>query len=344
MTPAPPTPRPRFRASRGEATVVILYILGAAVAVFTGVKLLKWNPFKDDRIAAAAKKFEDAEARYHAASEAVQTDRQAVQQQQTAANDDTRRQAQAAQSMVAATGQALAAAPPEIRRDLHVSTALQTNAVAAHALDSALGPLGPAQLAEVHRLVASATAASEAQRAEAATQLATVRQQLAAEQADKQHHQQLLQVSESKLASARQDAANAQAAVQQSAQQLQQAAADRDSLGGLLGRVFLLLKIGAVLYLVFAYALPLASHFLPGLRPLSELGHALLSPLVHQEKAGAEALARDASAATDELLELIAQRNPELLKEAHARVGAWLTEHDGVRARFEQMLKLVHRR
>lgn len=324
--------------------MVVLYVVGALGAGFAGYKLLKWNPFKDDRVTAAARKFEAAEARYNAATQAVQTDRQAVQQQNTEVSADAKRQTQAAQSMVAATGQALASAPPEVRSDLHVSTALQTNAVAAHALQSALGPLSPEQLAEVNRLVANATAASEAQRAQAAEELAGVKQQLATEQADKQRHEQLLQESQTRLLAAQKAAADAQASVHRTDQQLQAATSSRDSLGHLLDLTFFWLKLGLALYVVLVYVLPLASHFLPGLHPLSDLAHALLNPFMHVEKAGSEALARDASAATDELLELISLRSPELLKEAHARAGAWLTDHDGVRALFEKMLKLVQRR
>lgn len=341
---APAAPVVRLRSCRAEAVLIVLYVVGALGAGFLGFKLLKWDPFKDGRVTAAAKKFEDAEARYQAATQAVQAERAAARQQATEVDADAKRQTQAAQSMVAATGQALATAPPEVRGDLHVSAALQTNAVAAHALESALGPLSPAQLAEVNRLVASATAASEAQRAQADAQLADLTQQLAAAQADQHHHQQLLREADAKLADAQNAAADAQTTVEQTARQLRRTADHRDGLGHLLDRLFLGLKLGLGLYLVLAYGLPLASHFLPGLHPLSDLAHALLNPFMHQEKTGAEALARDASAATDELLELIAQRAPELLKEAHARAGAWLTEHDGVRARFEQMLKLVHRR
>ncbi len=342
---ASPKPAPsRLRPCRGEATVAILYVLGALGVGFVGFKFLKWSPFKNASVTAAAKKYEVAEARYNAATQAVEAAQKAAQQQAAAIEADSKRQTQTAQSMVAATGQALASAPPEIRSDLHISSALQTNAVAAQALQSALGPLSTEQLAEINRLVANATAASEARRAQAAAELDSVKQQLAAEQADKQRHVQLLRESEAKLAAAQKSADQAQSAVAETAQKLHAATSDRDTFSGLLDQLFFWLKLALGLYAAFTYGLPLASHFLPGLRPLSDLAHAFIAPFTHLEKSGVEALARDASAATDELLELISQRHPEALKDAHARAGAWLTEHDGVRARFEQMLKLVHRR
>lgn len=339
-----PSVHHRHRSHRGEAATAVLYVLGALVAVVTGYQVLKWNPFRENRVQDDARKFHQAEIAAADAQKKAEAGRQAVDQQETAVAADVKSQTQAAQSMVAATGQALAAAPPEIRRDFHVSTALQTNAVAAHALQSAVGPLSAAQLAEVGKLVAQATAASEAQRALAASELAAVQQQLAAEQADKQKHQQFLLQAQDNLRAAQHEAAATQAALEQTARQLQAAAAHRDGLGRRLEQLFLWLRLGLALYVLFAYVLPLASHFLPGLRALSELAHAVLNPFIHQEKAGTEMLARDASAATDELLELIAQRCPEALKEAHGRAGAWITEYDGVRTRFEQMLRLTHRR
>lgn len=341
---SPAAPVRRFRPPRGEVALIILYALGALAAGLAGYKVLTWDPLKDARVTAAAKKFEKAEASYQAALQAVQAAQQASQQQQADVGADAKRQTQAAQSMVAATGQALASAPPDVRSDLHVSAALQTNAVAAHALQSVLGPLSPEQLAEVHRLVTNATAASEARRAQAAEELAGVKQQLAAAQQDKARHQQLLRDTEAKLATAQKAAADAQAVVQKTNQQLQEATSSRDSAGHLLDLLFFWLKVGLGLYLALTYGLPLASHFFPGLHPLSDLAHALLHPLMHQEKAGFEALARDASAATDELLELISVRCPDALKEAHTRAGAWITEHDGVRALFDRMLKVAHRR
>jgi|GEM_PF-6214673 len=340
----PPPSLPRHRSRRGEAVTVVLYALGALVALFTGYQVLRLTPSKETQVKADARKFQESETAEVTAQKNVATDRQGVAQQETAIATAVKTQTQAAQSMVAATGQALAAAPAEIRRDLHVSAALQTNAVAAHALQSAVGPLSDAQLAEVRQLVAAATAASETERARAASELAAVQQQLAAEQADKQKHRQWLQAAQEKLLAAEKDAAAAQTALEQSARRLRAAATQRDGLGERLEHLLLWLKLGLALYLLFAYVLPLASHFLPGLRALSELAHAVLNPFVHQDKAGSEALARDASAATDELLELIARRSPDALQEAHERAGAWITEHDGVRARFDQMLRLTHRR
>lgn len=340
----PQSVRHRHRSCRGEAATVVLYVLGAVVAIITGYQVLKWNPFRSNRVQDDAKQFHKAEIAESDAQKKTEADQEIVNRQADAVATDVKSQTQAAQSMVAATGQALAAAPFEIRRDFHVSAALQTNAVAAHALQSAVGPLSAAQLAEVQKLVAQATAASEAQRAQAASELASVQQQLAAEQADKQKHLHLLQQAQEKLRVAQQDAAAAQTALEQTARQLQAAAIERDGLGARLDQVFLWLKLGLGVYVLFVYVLPLVSHVLPGLRALSDLAHAALNPFVHQEKTGAETLARDASAATDELLELIAQRAPDTLKEAHERAGAWITDYDGVRARFEQMLRLVHRR
>jgi len=274
-SPSAATSSRRLRSPRGVAVVVILYALGALGVGFAGYKFLKWNPFKNDSVTTAAQKFQEAEARYNAATQVVRADRQAAQQQTADAN---------------------------------------------------------------------ATATSDAQRAQATAELTGVKQQLAAEQADKQRHQQLLQESETKLAAAQKTAASAQLSVDRTSRQLQEATSSSDGLGLLLDQLFFWLKLGLALYVVLVYVLPLASHFLPGLHPLANLAHALLNPVMHAEKTGFEALARDASAATDELLELISQRSPETLKEAHARTGAWITEHDGVRALFEKMLKLVQRR
>lgn len=344
MPGRPSTSSSRLRSCRGEAVAIVLYALGALVAVAAGAKFLRWDPTKDLRSVAAEKKLAEAEAGYLKATAAAQAAQQALQQQSAGIAGDARLQTQAAQSLVAATGQALAAAPADIRGDLHVSAALQTTTLASNALAQAVGPLSQAQLAEVTRLVAHATAASEARRAQAAEELNAVKQQLAAEQQDKERHRTLLQQAEARWQTAEQNAADTRTALEERTTRLQQVLTQHDGLGRTLERFFLWLKIGLGVYLLIAYVLPLVSHFLPGLRALSDLGHAVLTPFAHQEKNGVEALARDASAATDELLELIAQRAPDALKEAHERAGAWITDYDGVRARFEQMLKLAHRR
>lgn len=337
-------PSARHRSVRGEALVIVLYALGSLVVVAAGVKFFRWDPTKQARTAAAEEKLTKAEAHYFAATDAAKAAQQALQQQTESVADDVRRQTQTAQSLVAATGQALAAAPADVRSDLHVSTAVQTNTLAAGALSQAVGPLSQEQLAEVARLVADATSASEARRAQATEELNAVRQQLATAQQDKERHQTLLQQAETRLQAAEKDTATARTALEQRTTHLKEVLASHDGLGRTLERIFLWLKIGLGLYLLIAYVLPLVSHFLPGLRALSDLGHAVLTPFAHQEKNGVEALARDASAATDELLELIAQRAPDALKEAHERAGSWITDYDGVRARFEQMLRLAHRR
>ena len=120
---------------------------------------------------------------------------------------------------------------------------------------------------------------------------------------------------------------------------LQSALSDNAGMGGVLGRLFFWLKLGLLIYVLIAYVLPLLANMFPGLKPAADLAHAVLAPLTAKAKAEAENLARDASAATHVAMTQIEEKAPTILAEAKAKVGEWLTEADGTKARFDNKLR-----
>lgn len=329
---------------RGLASIAVVYLLGFIVTGVVGYKVLHWDPTKEDRVEAASKKLEESEAKLSAATAALNSARENERQHAQAAADDAREQTRAGQTWVAATGQALTGAPAGVRGDLHVSAALHANSVAAQALEGAVGKLTPAQAAEVLAFINDATSASEARRAQADAELADAKKQLAELAQARQQQEQLTRAAEAKVNTAQQAVSRAASVVGRTVAHLNATLSSNSDLGGLLEHFFYYLKLAIIFYIVAIYILPLLAHMFPGLAPLADVAHALLSPLAHTAKIQAEALARDASAATDELLSHIEEKAPGILAEARTKVSAWITEADGTRERYEKMLRTAHRR
>jgi len=70
-----------------------------------------------------------------------------------------------------------------------------------------------------------------------------------------------------------------------------------------------------IAYVVIAYLLPLLALAFPVLKPIEAAAHAILAPFAAKAKADAEALGRDASAATHHLGQLIATKAPQIAAE-----------------------------
>ena len=326
-------------AVRGFAAVILVYILGAAGAGLAGYKFMKWDPLGDARIKAEAKKLADSSKRFDDAIQQLDAAKAAVQQHQAEIDATTKKQTQTGQTWVAATGQSLAGAPDDVRANLHVAAAIKSNAVAAQALEDAVGKIGSDQLAMVLQFVTNATSASETRRAHSYAQLQVVQQQLADMRQQKETETKLKEEAVKKQQVAEAAYQRTQQANQSVMGNLQSALTDNTGLAGLVHRLFFWLKAGLLVYVLIVWVLPLLAHMFPGLKPAADLAHAVMAPLTAKAKAEAENLARDASAATHVVLTHIEEKAPGVLAEAKTKAAEWLTEADGTKARFDNKLR-----
>ena len=334
----------RFTSSRtrGFAPIIILYVVGGLGAAFVGYKAYTWDPLKSLRTSQAeadAKKLADTNAQLNAATTALQTAQAQLKSASDAIVVTTKQQTQVGQTWVAATGRVLQAAPPEIRGEQHVAAAIKSNAQAAQALTDAVGQLTPEQLAIVVQYVADATSAIEAKRAEADSMLQQTQAQLDDMRRQKTGEETAKNTALSQLATATKQYEQVKQANRTALDTFNAALHENGGLSDILETVFFWLKFGVIAYVLLVYVLPLAAHMFPGLQPLADVTHALIAPLAAKAKQEAESLARDASAATHVVLNKIEAKAPDLLKEARADASEWITEADGTKARYDQMLR-----
>lgn len=332
-------PHPRSSAVRGFAAVIVVYALGAAAAGLAGYKFMKWDPLGDARIKTEAQKLADTSKRFDDAVAQLDAARAEVQKHQAEIDATTKKQTQTGQTWVAATGQSLAAAPDEIKAEVHVAAAIKANAVAASALEDAVGKMSAEQITAVLQFVANATSASESRRAQADAQLQLAQQQLADMRQQKDAETKAKEAAVEKQKAAEQAYVRTKQANDSVMNKLQSALSDNTGMDGVLGKLFFWLKLGLLVYVLIAYVLPLLANMFPGLKPAADLAHAVLAPLTAKAKAEAENLARDASAATHVVLTQIEEKAPSILAEAKTKAGEWLTEADGTKARFDNKLR-----
>lgn len=329
----------RSSAVRGFAAVIVVYVLGAAAAGLAGYKFMKWDPLGDARIKSEAQKLAETSKRFDDAMAQLDAARAEVKQRQEEIDATTKQQTQTGQTWVAATGQSLAAAPDDIKSEVHVAAAIKANAVAATALEDAVGKMSGEQIAAVLQFVANATSASETRRAQADAQLQVAQQQLAEMRQQKEAETKAKDAAIEKQKVAEQAYARTKQANDSIMGKLRSALSDNTGVDGVLGRLFFWLKLGLLLYVLTAYVLPLLANMFPGLKPAADLAHAVLAPLTAKAKAEAENLARDASAATHVAMTQIEEKAPSILAESKAKVNEWITEADGTKARFDNKLR-----
>lgn len=257
---------------------------------------------------------------------------QAVDQQQ-AKIDQAKEAGQAAQTaqikegqkLNAATGQALDFASPSSKADPAIALAGRLNDKAGAALAAGVGPLTADEQAWVTQLIRDATSASESRRAAAETAL--------------QSSDQALRDAQGKLKTANEEAEVAKKAKTDLEGQLKTTLAANSALGEFADTVIRWALYIGIAYLVIAYLLPLLALAFPVLKPIEAAAHAILAPFAAKAKADAEGLARDASAATHHLGQLIAAKAPQIAAEAQQIKSEWLTEADGTAARAEAALR-----
>lgn len=252
-----------------------------------------------------------------------------------AARGEQDRQVRTGQSLVAATGEALAAAGPAAQADPAVQFAGKTNAKAGEALAAAVGPLTPELRQWAIDIVRNATSASEAARAQAEAALQISDRDLAASQAREAQYLR--------------DAAAAQARATQLEQistklrtQLDETLAEKDRVGGLLDTVLRWALYLGIAYACAMYVLPLLGAVFPPLAPLATAVHAVVAPLGAKALKEAKSLAQDACAALHNVVQTVEAKAPAILAEVQAKKAEWITQNDGTAAREQEALRATN--
>jgi hypothetical protein len=236
------------------------------------------------------------------------------------------------QQFVEATGQAINAAAPEAQADPAIQLAGKWNDKAAGALAQAAGPLTAEQKAWVSQLVRDATSASEDRRA-AADKALSIADEALRQSASRER-------GELDRATAARGQADKLAGEKKTLQeQLTQTLSEKNALGEAADMVIRWALYIGIAYLAIAYVLPLLEMACPALKPIVTAAHAILAPFAAKAKADAEGLARDASAATHHLGQLIATEAPQLAAKAQQIKSEWITVADGTAERAEAALR-----
>lgn len=253
-----------------------------------------------------------------------------------AAHGEQTAQTRTGQSLVAATGEALAAAGPAAKADPAVQFAGRTNAKAGEALEAAVGPLTPELQQWSIDLVRNATSASEAARAKAEAALQLSDRDLAASQAREAQY-----LRESAAAQARASQLEQIAGALRT--QLDETLAEKDRVSDILDTV-----LRWALYLGIAYAcamwvLPLLGAVFPPLAPIAAAVHAIVAPLGAKALKEAKSLAQDACAALHNVVQHVREKAPaDVVAKVDAIRGEWITQNDGTAARADEALRATH--
>jgi len=236
------------------------------------------------------------------------------------------------QQYVEAAGQAIKAAAPEAKADPAIQLAGKLNDKAAGALAQAAGDLTAEQKAWVSQLIRDATNASEDRRASADKALSIADEAL--------RQSAVRERGELDRANAAREQADKLATEKKTLQtQLTQTLSEKSTLGEFTDTLIRWALYIGIAYVAIAYLLPLLALAFPVLKPIEAAAHAILAPFAAKAKADAEGLARDASAATHHLGQLIAAKAPQIAAEAQQIKSEWLTEADGTAARADAALR-----
>jgi len=331
-----------LKSTRGFVPVVIVYILGAAGVGWMGYKVVTFDPGKTTEFKKVAAQMDQATKDVKTAQEKVTQASEKVDAATTKITTEKDTRLKAGQKLVADTQEALATAPAAIRADLHVKAAEETIRDAAKELETVLGSLTSEQRAEVQQLVAKLTSENETIRADAERELQQVRterdqsvqRQIDAEKARSVALEQKSQA-EKQLTAAQTEQGKAEA-------KLQDAAQSRDGFAMAFARFKNWVFIAVIVYVIVVFILPMLGTVFPAVAPFANAVHAIFSPIMAKMKGDAENLARDASAATQEVLNKVQEKAPGLIDEAKAKAAEWITEADGTRARFDKKLREAH--
>lgn len=229
-------------------------------------------------------------------------------------------QVKAGQQFAAATTSALAAAGPEAKADPAVQLASKTAAKADQALALGAGPLTPAQVDWVTKLVADAISPEVARRAQAEAALQD-------KTADLQKSVQREADLTTRIGVLEQDKREADAVL---------IAHDADA-SAFRARVrfWCFILVGG--YVLVAFVLPVLAKAFPVVAPLAKIAHGIVGGLWSKWLAEKEALARDASGALHSVLQVAEKTNSIAAMKAEA--AQWITPADGTDTRYQAALK-----
>ena len=248
------------------------------------------------------------------------------------AQDEQSAQTRTGQTFVAGTGLAIAGATAGAKSDPHIQLAAELNAKAGAALESAVGPLSPAQQQWVAELIANATSASEQSRAKAERALQLSDRDL---RASESREQQLLR--QTTAAEAERDQLRGISAELRT--KIDETLAEKDRVGGLLDTVLhWAIYLGGA-YIFAVYILPLVGMVFPLFAPLATAAHALVAPLGAKALSEAKALGRDACAALHNVITKVEEKAPAIVAEVKAVRSEWITQNDGTAAAHDAALR-----